>query len=121
MHYFMDALKHKYADFNGRARRAEYWWFAVIYMIAFGALVVLDVVIGLIVGGFYFPIFSVVYVLGTALPWIAVNIRRLHDTGRSGILVLVGMIPCIGLILLVWLFEDSQTGTNDFGPNPKGE
>ncbi|MGB9013409.1 MAG: DUF805 domain-containing protein [Aeromicrobium sp.] len=103
----------KYADFTGRARRSEYWfWFLAVII---GAIVtsIIDSIIGA-------PITYVVFMLGILVPNIAVSIRRMHDIGKSGWWILVGLIPFIGaIILIVWFVGDSQPD-NEYGPNPKG-
>lgn len=108
---FGDAVKQcfsKYATFSGRARRSEYWYFFL-----FNALV--SFVLGLILA----PLASV-FVLATIVPSIAVSVRRLHDIGKSGVYYLVGLIPLVGVILLiVWFCQDSQPGENMYGPYPK--
>ena len=64
---------------------------------------------------------TVIFWLGTVVPNLAVSWRRLHDTGRSGAWVFLSLVPLVGvLILILWMAEDSQPGTNPFGPNPKG-
>ena len=112
MHWYMEVLR-KYAEFNGRARRSEYWWFVLINVLVSMAIMLLDMFMGL---GFL----SFVYALAVLLPSLAVAVRRLHDTGRSGWWILVGFVPLIGaIVLLVFLFQDSEPGTNQYGPNPK--
>ncbi|MBD3629590.1 DUF805 domain-containing protein [Cyclobacterium sp.] len=110
--YYLDVLKNKYAQFEGRARRSEYWYFVL-----FNVLV--SIGIG-IVGTFLDSNFlSMIYSLGVFIPGIAVAVRRLHDTGRSGLWILIGLIPIIGLIvLIVFMVEDSKPD-NQYGPNPK--
>lgn len=94
----------KYADFKGRSRRKEYWLFMLIYFI-FAAI----------------PLVKFIWVLAAIIPAIAVTVRRLHDTGRSGWLILLGLIPLVGgIILLIFCCQDSQPGINRFGYNPKG-
>ncbi len=107
MDYFIGALK-KYADFNGRARRKEYWMFVLIYLIINVTLAVLGMdIISMIVG------------LILLIPSISIGARRLHDTGRSGWWQLIYFVPLIGLIvMIVFLVQDSHDD-NDYGVNPK--
>mgnify|MGYP003386164366 CR=1 FL=1 len=107
MDYFIDALK-QYANFNGRARRKEYWMFILVYMIINMVLAVLGLeMISMLVG------------LILLIPSISIATRRLHDTGRTGWWQLIILIPIIGLIvLIVFLVQDSHD-TNDYGVNPK--
>lgn len=113
MNWYLDVLK-KYAVFNGRARRKEYWMFFLFNIII---MVVLGIVEG-IVGG---PgVLAGIYGLAVLLPGIAVSIRRLHDTDRSGWWLLIGLVPLIGaIVLLVFFVQDSQAAENQYGPNPK--
>lgn len=125
---FMEALttvfRNKYATFSGRASRSEYWWgylglavtsavlqiFWVVGTIAlldFGQIAALPSLIALVAA------------LGLIIPSIAVNVRRLHDTGKSGWMLLIILIPCIGFILwIVWMVEDGQAHDNAYGPVP---
>ena len=106
--YYVEVLK-KYAVFEGRARRAEFWTFALVNLIV---TIVLNLISG-IVGG--------IYGLAVLVPSLAVGARRLHDTGRSGWWQLIGLVPLIGIIVLIVFFvQDSQPGSNEHGPNPKG-
>ncbi len=119
MNWYVSVLK-KYAVFTGRAQRAEFWWFALFNFIVAVVLNVIDTVLGTanemgygILGGLYF--------LAVLLPSIGVAIRRLHDTGRTGWWLLIGFIPIIGfIVLIVFYCIDSEPGTNQYGPNPKG-
>lgn len=119
MHWYLKALS-KYAVFSGRARRKEYWMFALINAIALLALAFWDGAAGTFdyeTGG---GLFSGLYSLLVLLPSLAVGVRRLHDTGRSGWWLLISFIPLIGfIVLLVFLTSDSEGGPNRFGPNPK--
>lgn len=117
----------KYADFQGRARRSEYWGFALaIFAIEIVFAVVFNILGGGL-GGHFSPlalIVGAVYVLGLLyliIPSIAVTFRRLHDTDRSAWWILVGLIPLLGAIaLLVIYLLDGTPGPNRFGPDPKG-
>jgi uncharacterized membrane protein YhaH (DUF805 family) len=102
-----------YATFSGRARRSEYWWWTLLYLIALVVASVLDRAIG------QTSIISLLVVLALLLPTLAVCVRRLHDTGRSGWWYFISFIPLIGLVLIVFLVQDS-TPDNKYGPNPKG-
>ena len=119
---YKSVLTKKYADFTGRARRAEYWWFVLINFVVIFSLVVLIIILagsndsltGL--GGIIYA----VYALGVILPSLAVTVRRLHDTGKSGWMLLIGLIPFVGpIILLVFYFTDGEPGANQYGPSPK--
>lgn len=120
MKYFLYCLQH-YADFSGRARRSEYWFFVLFnFLVSF----VLGFVFGLIATATEVPsIASLAYLWSVAMvvPALAVTARRLHDIGRSGWWMLIALVPIVGgIILLVWECTDSQPGFNQYGPNPKG-
>ena len=123
MEIFLDVIKNKYADFEGRARRKEYWTYVLFLLLSF-LLAYIIMLIGLamesaIIGGLG-SIVVVVIALGTFIPSLAVAVRRLHDTNRSGWFYLLGMIPLVGIIVLVWFCTEGTHGANDFGPDPKG-
>jgi len=124
MDWYVKVLKH-YADFSGRARRKEYWYFILInFLINMG----IAFASGLIGGVSQDPsmasgmiILPLLYNLAVFIPSMAVGVRRLHDTNRSGWWLLISMIPLVGAIVLIIFFvEDSQPGSNEYGPNPKG-
>lgn len=99
----------KYATFEGRARRSEYWWFALFTGIIFIVTEVLDAAAGT-------PIFVILALVALLLPSIAVAVRRLHDTTRSGVWYFISLVPLIGgIILLVFLATDSTPGSNQYG------
>jgi len=121
MKWFLEVLTKKYATFEGRARRKEYWYYVLFYFLAIVALAIVDGVTGTLDEEAGIGLLSGLFVLATFIPTIAVLVRRLHDTDRSGWWVLINVIPVIGsLVLLVFAVLDSQPGTNRFGPNPKG-
>ncbi len=119
MNYYIKAIKN-YAVFTGRARRKEYWMFVLFNIIFAIAAMILDNVLGLAWGmAGYGPLY-LLYLLFALVPGIAVGARRLHDVGKSGWMMLVGLIPLVGGIWLLVLFcTDSQPGPNNYGPNPK--
>ena len=115
----MIALLKKYADFQGRARRAEYWMFVLFQLLAVAIL-------GLILSGGKTDSATAtglmaLVTLGLLLPSIAVTVRRLHDTNRTGWWILISFLPLIGgLWLLVLTVLDGTPTSNRFGPDPKG-
>jgi len=120
MNWFLIAVKQKYADFSGRARRSEYWYFLLFYMLILIALSVVDVVMGWFSTDAGVGVLSGIYTLALLIPSLSVSVRRLHDTDRSGWWLLIGLLPLIGgIVLLVFFVQDSQAGANRFGPNPK--
>ncbi|MBF9032771.1 DUF805 domain-containing protein [Rhodobacterales bacterium HKCCE2091] len=135
---FMDAVKicfNKYVDFTGRARRSEFWWFFLFQFL-----------VNLVLG--WIPIVGLIAMLGLVLPGLAVAVRRLHDTDRSGWWVLAPYVPWIlflliggvtianggqpgvlawlfgligvamSILILVWLASRGTVGDNRFGPDP---
>ena len=119
MNWYLDAWKN-YVNFQGRARRKAFWMFVLFNLIAIFALNFVEGAIGLRGEGDY-GILSGLYSLAVLLPALGLAVRRLHDTGRSGWWILIGLVPLIGgIILLVFYVLDSQPGTNRYGPNPKG-
>ncbi|MDR7238749.1 DUF805 domain-containing protein [Neobacillus drentensis] len=113
MEWYLKVLKN-YVGFSGRASRKEYWMFVLFNMIALIILSVLDRVLGTD------PLLYGLYSLAVLLPSLAVSIRRLHDAGKSGAWILIGLIPFIGaIVLLVFMCTDSQSNDNQHGPNPK--
>lgn len=115
MNYYLSVLK-KYAVFSGRSQRAEYWYFVLFNLIISIVLGIISTVVGDDSG-----ILGMLYSLALLIPGIAVGVRRLHDIGKSGWMLLIGLIPLIGGIwLIVLLATDSKPGNNKYGPNPKG-
>ena len=112
MNWYIGVLK-KYAVFSGRARRKEYWMFFLFNIIIFIALGVIETIVGIN------PVLTLFYMLAILLPGLAVTLRRLHDTGKSGWWLLIGIVPLIGIVILVFMVQDSQAGDNQYGPNPK--
>ena len=119
MNWYLKVLK-QYADFKGRARRKEYWMFILFNIIFGGIAMILDSVFGIAIEGVgYGPLYGV-YALVLFIPGLAVVVRRLHDIGKSGWMLLITLIPLIGAIwLLVLLLTDSNPEENIYGANPK--
>jgi len=120
MNWYLKVLKN-YAVFSGRARRQEYWFFALFNFIFAIALVFVDAFAGTFDPQTGFGFLSGFYSLAVFIPTFAVTVRRLHDTSRTGWWLLIGFLPLIGaIVLLVFMFLDSTSGTNEYGPDPKG-
>ena len=119
MNWYFEVLK-KYAVFNGRARRKEYWFFLLFNVIASMILGFADGMIGSINPESGMGLLGGIYTLAVLVPGIAVTVRRLHDTGRSGWWILIGLIPLLGaIVLLIFMVQDSKPGENQYGENPK--
>lgn len=119
MRWYLEVLK-KYAVFSGRARRKEYWLFALFNLIIAVVLAIIDGAAGLTVSESGFGLLSGFYTLAVLIPSIAVSVRRLHDTDHSGWWLLIALVPLLGaIVLLIFMVLDEQPGHNRFGPNPK--
>jgi uncharacterized membrane protein YhaH (DUF805 family) len=122
--YYLDILTNKYADFNGRARRKEYWMWTLYYTIVYLFAMVLDNVLGL-----NFELFGqdlgygwlyVTVGITHLIPGLGIVVRRLHDVGKSGWFYLIILIPLIGFIWILVLFcTDGVKEDNKWGSNPK--
>jgi uncharacterized membrane protein YhaH (DUF805 family) len=118
--WYLQALK-KYAVFSGRSRRMEYWYFVLFNIIVSIVLGVIDGLLG--TSGSYAGagLLSGIYGLAVLIPSLAVTVRRLHDTDRTGWWILIALVPLIGVIvLLVFALLEGTPGDNQYGPNPKG-
>ena len=119
MNWVMKALK-QYADFNGRSQRTEYWLFVLFCLVVSIVLAIVDRGIGTYSAAAGVGLLGGIFSLAVLLPGIGVSVRRLHDTSRSGWWLLIALIPLIGeIVLLVFMVQDSSTGTNAYGPSPK--
>ena len=114
INWFMMVVTQHYFDFNGRARRAEFWWFSLVYFVLylavyiFGSILHLGQVLGSLVS------------LALLLPSLGVGVRRLHDTDKTGWLILIGIIPIVGWIALIYFYvQPGTSGSNQYGPDPK--
>lgn len=118
INYAVECVTKNYANFNSRARRAEYWSYTLC-----------TTVISLVISGLYqatgssvFNILSIIVSLGLLVPGIAVAWRRLHDIGKPGTWYFIGLIPVVGWIVLIyWFCQEGVSGENEFGPDPKQE
>ena len=98
--------------------RSEFWYFNLFYCLIGLALVLVDGIISNILG--FGGFLSVIYYLAAIIPALAVTIRRLHDTGRSGWWILISLVPLIGpIVLLIFFLQSSDFERNQYGPSPK--
>ena len=107
---FLEAVKlafQHYADFKGRARRSEYWWFALF-----------NIIVSSLIGAIA-PELAWIWTVVVLVPGIALVVRRLHDAGKSGWFYLWGLIPLVGTILLLIQMLKDSAPDNQWGPNPK--
>ena len=116
-------LRKKYGEFSGRASRSEFWWFSLFCVIVFAVIFILYFLVqsSSILSGIC-GLLILVAVFGLLVPGLAVSVRRLHDTGKSGWLILIGMIPIVSIIgswvLLVFYVLPSNPGSNAYGDAP---
>jgi uncharacterized membrane protein YhaH (DUF805 family) len=119
MNWYIGVLQ-QYAVFNGRATRSEYWYFVLFNLLITIGLSIIDSLTGSFSLETGIGILGGIYALAVLIPSIAVAVRRLHDANRTGWWLLISFIPLIGLIvLIIFLTTDSQTGSNQYGENPK--
>lgn len=132
MEFILMPLK-RYVDFSGRSRRKEFWTWYLFVMIMYFVLMYLDAALGLggtatgyaeggsvgfnMTGG----LLTILFMLAVFIPNIAVAVRRMHDIGKSGWMVLIGIIPLIGWIYVIYCYvQPGVSGPNQYGPDPKG-
>lgn len=114
----VSSVFHNYANFSGRARRSEYWYFVLFNLIVGVVLGIIDTMLGedtLLVS-----VISGVFSLAVLVPSLAVCWRRLHDIGKAGAWWFLVFVPLVGaIILVIWFAKDTQPGENQYGPDPK--
>lgn len=115
MHHYINVYK-RYFEFYGRATRSEFWYAILIHISIF---VILGVGIEYILGSSLFSTFFSIYFLGSVIPFWALTVRRLHDSGKSGWMILVKFIPFIGSIWLLLLLASESEENNQYGPHPE--
>jgi uncharacterized membrane protein YhaH (DUF805 family) len=119
MNWYLKVLK-QYANFSGRARRKEYWMFVLFNIFFCICAMILDNILGLTVGKLPYGVFYYLYALIVLIPGLAVAVRRLHDVGKSGWMILIALIPIIGAIwLFVLMATNGNPSENQYGLNPK--
>ena len=123
--YWKKAFVKNYANFNGRARRSEYWYYTLMNIIIVVGIQILtgifaamqSSVMAMVFGGLY-----IIFALASIVPSLAVTVRRLHDVGKSGSFFFITFIPLIGSIwLLVLMCTEGNSGENAYGPDPKNQ
>jgi len=127
MEWYLKVMKENYSNFSGRARRKEFWMWYLFYVIILIVAMILDGVLGTgfeIGYGITTP-YGWVYIIAALahlIPGLAVNVRRLHDVGKSGWFLFIALIPFVGAIwLLILSCSDGESGDNAYGSNPKTE
>jgi uncharacterized membrane protein YhaH (DUF805 family) len=116
VNWWKTVVLERYAQFSGRAGRAEFWWF-------FLANAIVGLVLNLLgQASWFFYVLSAIYSLALLIPNIAVGVRRLHDTNRSGWWLLIALVPLVGfIILIVFWATEGNAGENQYGPVPPGQ
>lgn len=113
MDWYLQVLK-KYAEFKGRARRKEYWYFFLFNFLIYVCLAVLAAFVKFLI------VLYVLYGLAVLIPGLAVSVRRLHDGGKSGFWFFIVLVPFLGaLVLLYFMVQPSQPQANEYGPVPQ--
>lgn len=119
MEWYLKALKN-YAGFSGRASRKEYWMFLLFHLLFILAMAFSSSFVQETIGVRIGAIFLGIYILGTLIPSLAVAVRRLHDTNRSGWNIFIRYIPVVGgIIYLIYLVTEGDAGDNEYGPDPQ--
>ena len=111
--WYLDAWRN-FGNFEGRSSRAAYWYFALVHLIISLMCLFLDV-------AFFrwpYPFLTTLYYLASFFPGLSLSVRRLHDRNISGWLILIGVVPILGTLILLYQFaQDSKPGDNRYGPN----
>ena len=119
--YFKNAILLKYSQFDGRSRRAEFWYFTLFSILISIALSILDTAIGLDIEGSNYGVLELLYSLAIFIPSLALSVRRLHDVGKSG-WNLLWSLSIIGILYVLYLYiKEGDTGQNEYGSDPKNE
>jgi uncharacterized membrane protein YhaH (DUF805 family) len=121
MELAIGSITKKYANFSGRARRKEFWLFMLSYFIIYIIFIFIDILLDLFATDSEYGLFSTIFALLFIIPSLAVSIRRLHDTDRTGWWILIQIIPLIGFvwIIVLWCLRGTE-GENRFGSDPLG-
>ncbi|NGM65624.1 DUF805 domain-containing protein [Sphingobacterium sp. SGR-19] len=121
MDWFLKTLKENYANFDGRARRKEFWMFVLFVWLIYVALGIISAILSYIssmLGGLVSVIMGLAS-LGLLIPNLAVAVRRLHDTGCPTWYIVFAFIPLVNLYFLYLMIKEGDKGPNEFGPDPK--
>lgn len=127
LYWFKKVVVENYANFTGRARRSEFWYFSLFKLIIPIIILIPCVILTIIFSdNVYAPafmvsflVFFIIFEILLIIPTLAVSARRLHDIGYSGWMQLISLIPGGGIVLLIFFLMDTQPMTNQWGPNPK--
>lgn len=121
--YYKKVVFENFANFDGRARRSEYWYFLLANILVYFAIMIFGTILTAVTKSAAIGIITlclyILYAVLTIIPSIAVVVRRLHDTGKSGWFYLLAFVPLANIWLIVLLFTEGDAGPNEFGPDPK--
>lgn len=118
--YYLNAMQNNYANFSGRARRSEYWYFLLCYYIITILAVIIDNTFGLAMDMLGYGLITVLVALVHFIPSLSLVVRRLHDVEKSGWFYLISLIPLVGFIWLIVLYcTEGTKGENKYGEDPK--
>lgn len=119
MDWWKKVFLQNYANFEGRARRSEYWYYVLFNFIITASAYILAMIF-VFFGGFLLIPFIWLFSVATIIPSIAVGVRRLHDIGKPGAYYFFVLIPLVGpILLLVFFATEGERGENQYGPDPK--
>lgn len=123
MEWFLKVVKENYANFDGRARRKEFWMFALGYALIYIAFFVVAAILSAISSTLGMLVYGLLSLASLALliPYLAVAVRRLHDTGNPTWYIVFTFIPLVNLYFLYLMIKEGDVGPNEFGPDPKAE
>jgi uncharacterized membrane protein YhaH (DUF805 family) len=111
---FRNVVTNHYVDFQGRARRTVFWYYVLAYFVIYVVLAIIDSILG--ISGVLAGLFS----LALLLPGLGLYFRRIHDINRSAWWLLIGFIPIVGIIVLIyWFAQPGTVGPNEYGADPK--
>lgn len=121
MEWFLKVLKENYANFNGRARRKEFWMFVLFMAIIIVAVNIVGIILGFIANilAVIFSLLGGLVALALLVPYLAVGVRRLHDTGKPTWMIVLSIIPIVNLYFIYLMIIEGDKGSNEFGPDPK--
>ncbi len=119
MRWFLKVLNQD-AAFSGRARRKEYWMFALFFFLFALILLTVDSILITFIHWYDFEYITTLYFFAMIIPWITVSVRRMHDVGYSGWMIFISLIPIVGTIwYLMLMIKDGDSAQNKYGQNPK--
>lgn len=117
--YFQECISYNYSNFEDRARCSEYWGFVLYKLVVYISLKLVLMLLVAVTGIYELSFIAYLWSFGLFVPSLAVGVRRLHDTGRSGWWYLIALTGIGVFVLFYWFCSDSEPGANKWGPNPK--